>query len=48
MKDKVSISIYKSTINEIDHIIQNSLFRNRSHFIEHAAKKLISEVKINE
>ena len=43
MKQKVSISIDEKTIKEIDKRLDSVAFRNRSHFVEYAVKKLLGE-----
>lgn len=46
MKEKVSISLDGKTVEKIDRIITgNDLFRNRSHLVEYAVKKLLGENK---
>ena len=45
MKYKISISIDEDTLSEIQSILRTKTFRNKSHFIEVAANKLIKEVK---
>ena len=45
MKVKVSISIDKETLDQLDLGVKNSNFRNRSHLIEVATKKLLGESK---
>lgn len=46
MKIKVSISIDEETLKRIEEKLENqeTLFRNKSHFIEHATQKLLREV----
>ena len=43
MKQKVSISIEEETIKKVDKRLDSASFRNRSHFIEFAVKKLLGE-----
>lgn len=45
MKIKVSISIDEETSNKIDNYLDSGIFRNRSHFIEHATKRLLEEAQ---
>ena len=45
MKHKVSISLDKETIKEVDEKLDSAMFRNRSHFIEFAVKKFLGEEK---
>jgi len=45
MKKKISISIEESTLEKIEEILEGSLFRNKSHFIEYATKKYLLESK---
>tara|TARA_B100000315_G_C14347560_1_gene482492 strand:+ start:229 stop:375 length:147 start_codon:yes stop_codon:yes gene_type:complete len=48
MKAKISISLDNETLHQIEESLEDSLFRNKSHFLEHAAKKLLKEVKEHE
>lgn len=43
MKIKVSISMEDKTIKEVEDRIKDGVFRNKSHFIELATKKLLEE-----
>jgi Arc/MetJ-type ribon-helix-helix transcriptional regulator len=43
MKSKLSISMEDSTIRDVENKIDEGLFRNKSHFIEYAVKKLLKE-----
>lgn len=43
MKVKVSISMDEETLKQIEGKLENSVFRNKSHFVEHAVKKLLKE-----
>ena len=45
MKRKVSISLDENTLKEIDSKLGSFTFRNRSHFVEYAVKKLLGEEK---
>ena len=45
MKQKVSISLDEKTIEHVDKKLHTGTFRNRSHFVEYAVKKLLGEVK---
>ncbi len=46
MKFKLSISVDENTIYGIQKVIrENKAFRNKSHFFEVAAEKLISEAE---
>ncbi|MBS3152599.1 hypothetical protein J4230_04275 [Candidatus Woesearchaeota archaeon] len=45
MKVKVSISIKESTLKEVKKTLKNSVYRNKSHFIEFATEKLLKEGK---
>jgi Arc/MetJ-type ribon-helix-helix transcriptional regulator len=49
MKIKVSISIDEETLKAIEERVdaKETLFRNNSHFIEHATQKLLKEVNVN-
>ncbi len=43
MKQKVSISLDEKTIKEVDKRLASATFRNRSHFVEYAVKRLLGE-----
>ena len=43
MKQKVSISLDEETIKEVDRKLVSATFRNRSHFVEYAVKKMLGE-----
>ncbi len=43
MKQKVSISLDEKTLQDMDSILGSSAFRNRSHFVEYAIKKLLGD-----
>jgi metal-responsive CopG/Arc/MetJ family transcriptional regulator len=43
MKQKVSISIDEKTLKEVDKRLISATFRNRSHFVEYAVKKMLGE-----
>ena len=45
MKYKTSVSFDEETINAIRNLTKTDSFRNKSHVIEYAVKKLIKEVK---
>jgi len=45
MKVKVSISMEKETLKEVENRVKAGIFRNKSHFIELATKKQLEEVK---
>ncbi len=45
MKVKVSVSMDNSTIQDVENKVDEGLFRNKSHFIEFAVKKLLKEEK---
>lgn len=45
MKQKVSISLDEQTIKEVDKKLDSATFRNRSHFVEYAIKKMLGEIK---
>lgn len=44
MKIKVSISMDESTLKNVEDALEKNIFRNKSHFIEVATKKLLQEV----
>jgi Arc/MetJ-type ribon-helix-helix transcriptional regulator len=46
MKIKVSISMEASTFEKVGSKVDEGLFRNKSHFIEYAVKKCLSEDKL--
>jgi metal-responsive CopG/Arc/MetJ family transcriptional regulator len=43
MKIKVSVSMEENTFKEVEETVRDSLFRNKSHFIEVAIQKLLEE-----
>jgi Arc/MetJ-type ribon-helix-helix transcriptional regulator len=43
MKAKLSITIDENTVLDILETLRNGKFRNKSHFIEYAVKKLLEE-----
>lgn len=43
MKQKLSISIEKETIDKIDNYISDGAFRNKSHVVEFALNKFMAE-----
>jgi Arc/MetJ-type ribon-helix-helix transcriptional regulator len=45
MKKKLSINIEETTIKEVEDVVSEGSFRNNSHLIELAVKKLLSEIK---
>ena len=45
MKSKISISIDEETINKLDLILKERLFRNKSHVIEYSIKKFLEGKK---
>lgn len=45
MKVKISISMDQETITELDLALKNSIFRNKSHFVEVATKRYLREVR---
>ncbi len=45
MKAKVSVSLSEETITEIERALSKSIFRNKSHLIEHAIQKFLGERK---
>ena len=47
MKVKVSISMDEETIKKVEERLQNSVYRNKSHLVEHAVKKLLENDKNN-
>lgn len=40
MKQVISVSLDEKTIIKIDEILRNSSFRNKSHLVEEAVKRL--------
>ena len=46
MKQKVSVSLDKKTVEMIDRKLVGELFRNRSHFVEYAVKKILGDCKL--
>jgi len=45
MKQKLSITLDKSKVREIERILKKGLFRNKSHVLEYALIKLLGEEK---
>ena len=43
MKIKVSVSMEENTIKEVEQKVKNGIFRNKSHFIELATQKMLTE-----
>ncbi|MFH1174314.1 MAG: ribbon-helix-helix domain-containing protein [archaeon] len=43
MKIKMSISVEESTLEQVEHIVQNNRFRNKSHFIEMAIQTYLKK-----
>ena len=43
MKHKLSITVDKEVIVEIQRLIREDIFRNKSHVMEFAVKKLLKE-----
>ena len=43
MKQKISISIDEEKIKEIEEIIKQGRFRNKSHILEYSLNKLLKE-----
>tara|TARA_B100000315_G_C14443203_1_gene525636 strand:- start:214 stop:1008 length:795 start_codon:yes stop_codon:yes gene_type:complete len=46
MKDKISITLNKKTLQEIDALIDNVYIRNRSHAIEHLVESSLGQNKV--
>ena len=44
MKRKTSVALEEETLATMRELVRNGLFRNKSHVMEYAVKKLISEV----
>lgn len=45
MRYKLSITIDEDTISKIQDLLRSKTYRNKSHFFEIAASKLINEVE---
>jgi len=43
MKQKMSVTVEADTIGKIKQIVEQGLFRNKSHFIEYASNKFLQE-----
>lgn len=43
MKQKISVTIDEATVQDILKNITTGKFRNKSHFVEYAVKKLLEE-----
>jgi Arc/MetJ-type ribon-helix-helix transcriptional regulator len=48
MKQKLSITMDNEAVHDIEQSIKTGKFRNKSHFIEYAVKKLLEEEKKSE
>jgi len=48
MKQKLSITMNNEAVHDIEQSIGTGKFRNKSHFIEYAVKKLLEEEKKSE
>ena len=45
MKQKLSISIDENKIKEIDGLVENGKFRNKSHVLEYSLNKLLEDIQ---
>lgn len=45
MKKKVSISIDENLLENVQNKLETGLFRNQSHLIEYATRKLLEDLK---
>ncbi len=43
MKQKLSVTLDENLVNEIDSALSTGRFRNKSHVVEYAVKKLLEE-----
>jgi len=43
MKKKISVSLDQDTVKMVDEKTRDSIFRNRSHFIEHSIKAMLGD-----
>ena len=43
MKQKISITLEKNTLKSVKNLLKKSVFRNRSHIIEHSLKELLNK-----
>jgi metal-responsive CopG/Arc/MetJ family transcriptional regulator len=43
MKSKISITIEEELLSQLDRLLKDGLFRNKSHIIEYSVKKFIRE-----
>ena len=48
MKQKITITIDEKTAKLVELMLKDSLFRNRSHFVEYSLNKILKENKIKE
>ncbi len=48
MRHKLSITIDEDTLEKVRDLLRSKTYRNKSHFFEVAASKLIDEVKEDE
>lgn len=48
MKAKISVSVDKATVAMMDLKVEEGLYRNKSHIVEYAVKKLLKDGGQNE
>lgn len=47
MKQKISITIDEEKVKKIEKILEEGIFRNKSHILEYSLNKLLREVNEN-
>ncbi|MBI4158796.1 hypothetical protein HY500_00885 [Candidatus Woesearchaeota archaeon] len=47
MKTKISISIEEETLKKIEEVLEEGIFRNKSHVIEYSIKKFLENDRKN-
>jgi metal-responsive CopG/Arc/MetJ family transcriptional regulator len=48
MRNKISITVDKDTLDKVEEVIKTKTFRNRSHFFEIAASKMLNLEEVSE
>jgi len=43
MKHKLSVTLDETLVNEVIRVLSTGKFRNKSHFVEYAVKRLLEE-----
>jgi len=45
MKQKISVSMEKSIVKQVEERVKDTIFRNKSHFIEYAVEKMLNQAQ---